>query len=107
MELLLFYLNKKGRDNMEIMNFIPENLMILIASIYVVGVFLKQSAIKDKWITVILMIFGITFAVLLTIINSQYKVLYEAVINGILQGILCWGVAVGVNQTIKQVKKEE
>lgn len=92
---------------MEIMNFIPENLMILIASIYVVGVFLKKSAIKDKWITVILMIFGITFAVLLTIINSQYKVLYEAVINGILQGILCWGVAVGVNQTIKQVKKED
>ena len=90
---------------MEIMNFIPENLMILIASIYVVGAFLKQSAVKDKWIPIALMIFGVTFAVLLTIINS--KVLYEAIVNGILQGILCWGVAVGINQTIKQVKKEE
>ena len=37
---------------MEIMNFIPENLMILIASIYVVGAFLKQSAVKDKWIPI-------------------------------------------------------
>ncbi len=39
--------------------------------------------------------------------SSEYKVLYEAIVNGILQGILCWGVAVGINQTIKQVKKEE
>lgn len=107
MELLLFYSNKKGREKMEIMNFIPENLMILIASTYVVGAFLKQSAVKDKWIPIALMIFGVTFAVLLTIINSEYKVLYEAIVNGILQGILCWGAAIGINQTIKQVKKEE
>ena len=53
------------------------------------------------------MLFGITFAVLLSIINAQYKINLEVIVNGILQGILCWGVSVGVNQTIKQLNKEE
>ena len=82
--------------------------MILIVAIYVVGVFLKKmNSVPDKYITLILMFFGITFAVLLDIINSQYKVALDVTVNGILQGILCWGVAVGVNQTTKQLNKEE
>lgn len=89
-----------------LLTFIPENLLILVAAIYVVGVFLKKlESVKDNYITIILMAFAITFAVLLNLINSQYKVLYEAVINAVLQGILCWGVAVGVNQTYKQINK--
>ena len=91
-----------------LMTFIPENLLILIAAIYVFGIWLKKlETVKDNYITVILMIFAITFAVLLNLINSQYKVMYEAVVNAILQGILCWGVAVGLNQTYKQLNKSE
>ena len=68
------------------------------------GIFLKRlERVKDNYITVILMLFAITFAVLLNLINGQYKVIYEASINAILQGILCWGVAVGINQTAKQI----
>lgn len=90
-----------------LLKFIPENLMILIVVIYVVGLFLKKiDSVPDKYITLILMIFGITFAILLDIINSQYKVALDVVVNGILQGILCWGVAVGINQTTKQLSKE-
>lgn len=89
-----------------LLTFIPENLLILIAAIYVIGIFLKKlESVKDNYITVILMLFAITFAVLLNIINGQYKVLYEAVINAILQGILCWGVAIGINQTKKQINR--
>lgn len=89
-----------------LLTFIPENLLILIASIYVLGIFLKKlNSVKDNYITLILMVFAITFAVLLNIVNSQYKVLYEAIINAILQGILCWGVAVGINQTAKQISR--
>lgn len=89
-----------------LMTFIPENLLILIAAIYVFGIWLKKlETVKDNYITVILMLFAITFAVLLNLINSQYKVMYEAIVNAILQGILCWGVAVGVNQTYKQLNK--
>jgi len=91
-----------------LLNFIPENLVILITAAYVLGMFLKKlESIKDKYITSILMLFCITFAVLLNIVNSEYKVLYEATINAVLQGILCWGVSVGINQTAKQLGKEE
>ena len=82
--------------------------MILIVVIYVVLIFLKKTdKVKDNYITIILMIFGITFAILLDVINSQYKVALDVIVNGILQGILCWGVAVGVNQTAKQLGKKD
>jgi Na+/H+ antiporter NhaC len=95
-------------DFTNLIKFIPEYLFILVVTIYVVGIFLKKiEIIKDKWITVILLLFGITFAILLSIINAQYKVALDVIVNGILQGILCWGVSIGVNQTIKQANKEE
>lgn len=68
-----------------LLNFILENLMILIVAIYVVGVFLKKiNSVPDKYITLVLMLFGITFTVLLDIINSQYKVALDVAVNGIL-----------------------
>jgi uncharacterized membrane protein YagU involved in acid resistance len=92
----------------DLTTFVPSNLAILVAGIYVMGMFLKKTEkIKDNYITIILMIFSITFAALLVIINQQYKTLFEAIINGILQGILCWGVAIGINQTAKQINKDE
>ena len=95
-------------DLSNIMDFIPQNFVILIISIYVLGIFFKRiEAVKDKWITVILLLVGITCAVLLSIINAEYKIALDVIVNGILQGILCWGVSVGVNQTIKQVQKSE
>lgn len=93
---------------LNILDFLKEGYFIVIVALYVVGIFLKKlESIKDKWITTILMLLGITIAVLLTIINAQYKVNLEVILNGVLQGILCWGVAVGVNQTVKQIGKEE
>lgn len=89
-----------------LLTFIPETLLILIAAIYVLGIFLKKlKSVKDNYITLILMVFAITFAVLLNIFNSQYKGIYEAIINSILQGVLCWGVAIGINQTGKQISR--
>lgn len=91
-----------------LLTFIPEFLLILIVGIYVLGVFLKEiKSIPDKYIVSILMLFGITVAVLLNIINAQYKVSLDVIVNGVLQGILCWGVAVGINQTSKQLNKNE
>lgn len=91
-----------------LLTFIPEFLLIVIVATYVVGVFLKKiESVPDKYITSLLMLFGITFAVLLNIINAKYKVALDVIVNGILQGILCWGVAVGINQTSKQLKKSE
>ena len=83
---------------MDIIKFIPEQLLILVASIYVLGVFLKRiESIKDKYITIILMAFSIVLSLILQGLNA----------TAFLQGILCWGVAIGINQTAKQLWKEE
>lgn len=80
-----------------ILNFIPEELLILIAATYVFGVFLKKlERVNDKYITSILMMFSVIFSMVLSGLSA----------TAFLQGILCWGVAVGVNQTAKQLKKE-
>ena len=81
-----------------LLTFIPENLIILIVATYVLGIFLKKlETVKDKYITIILMIFCIIFSLILTGFSSV----------AILQGILCWGVGVGINPTSKQLKKVE
>lgn len=88
--------------------FLPTYLMIVVAAIVVLGfAFKKSNVINDKYITFLLLIFGITFAVLLDIINQEYKTMYEAFVYGILHGIICWGVSVAGHQTFKQLQKEE
>lgn len=91
-----------------LLTFIPEHLLILIVATYVVGIFLKRAEnFKDTKITIALMIFCIIGSILLTLVNTEYKRLFDATVNAFFQGILCWGVAVGVNQTAKQLKKDE
>lgn len=81
---------------MDLIKFIPEQLLIVVAATYVVGVFLKQiQVIKDNLIPVILLTFAVVFSLLISGLNA----------NSALLGILCWGVAVGINQTDKQIKK--
>ncbi|KEZ88078.1 hypothetical protein IO99_03745 [Clostridium sulfidigenes] len=93
---------------MDLMTFVPEHLLILIVATYVVGVFLKKiENFQDRYITIALMVFCITFAILLTLVNAEYKRMFDAIVNAILQGILCWGVSVGINQTYKQISKQE
>lgn len=88
--------------------FLPTYLMIVVAAIVVLGfAFKKSNVINDKYITFLLLIFGMTFAVLLDIINQEYKTMYEAFVYGVLHGIICWGISVAGHQTFKQLQKEE
>lgn len=88
--------------------FLPTYLMIVVAAIVVLGfAFKKSNVINDKYITFLLLIFGITFGVLLDIINQEYKTISEAFVYGILHGIICWGISVASHQTFKQLQKEE
>ena len=88
--------------------FLPTYLMIVVAAIVVLGfAFKKSNVINDKYITFLLLIFGITFAVLLDIINQEYKTMYEAFVYGVLHGIICWGISVAGHQTFLQLQKEE
>ena len=89
------------------MEYIPSYMYILVVALYILGTILKASSVPDKYIVYVLLITGITIAVLLNIINAQYKTALEAVVNGLLQGVICWGVAVGGNQLYKQAIKNE
>lgn len=82
---------------MNLISFLPEQLFILIAAIYVLGIILKKTEkIVDNYIPLILVVFAIIFSVSIQ----------EFTPHAILQGILCWGVSVGINQTTKQLTKE-
>ncbi|MDU3535771.1 MAG: phage holin family protein, partial [Clostridium perfringens] len=73
---------------------------ILIAASYVLGIFLKKiESVKDKYITIILMLFCIIVSIVLDKFSN--------IPMELLQGILCWGASVGINQTGKQLLKQE
>ncbi len=69
-----------------LLTLIPEFLLIVIVVIYVFGAFLKGlKVVPDKYIVSILMLLGTTAAVLLNIINAQYKVSLDVIVNRILR----------------------
>ena len=83
---------------MDFQNYILDQALILIPVVYTLGLFLKKSrVIKNKYIPLILLFFGIALSLLLIGLNVQ----------GIIQGILVSGTAVFANQIIKQSLKQE
>lgn len=79
---------------MEIMNFIPSTLFILIVASNILGTFLKQiKIVKDNYIPLILLIFTVTFSILILGVSPE----------SILQGILTWGASIGIHQTVHQL----
>ncbi|CEO27206.1 phage holin family protein [Paraclostridium sordellii] len=76
-----------------IIKFIPEKLLILVASLYVIGMFLKKTPkIKDWSIPWILLVLGISFSIPIMGFNA----------TSILQGIICSFGAIATNQLVKQ-----
>lgn len=83
---------------MDFMNYISDNALVLIPCIYIIGLILKQSlTISDKYIPLILLVFGEAGALMLMGLNS----------NAVIQGILITGATVYANQVVKQVGKSE
>ncbi len=82
---------------MDFMKYITENALVLVPALYVIGMFLKNSEVKDKLIPWILLILGLGGSIALNGAN----------IDSIIQGILVTGATVLGNQLVKQVKKDE
>lgn len=84
---------------MEIISYIIENRLVLVPVLYIVGEFIKRTEfIKDKFIPLILLFFGIVISLAMG---------GDTAINSIIQGILVAGATVLGNQIVKQVQKEE
>ncbi|HBG7355585.1 TPA: phage holin family protein [Clostridioides difficile] len=80
-------------DNL--ISFIPEQLLILVAALSIIGKGCKKyKQLDNKYIPIILLVLGIVFSIWMLGFNP----------SSILQGILCWGVAIGANQVYKQLK---
>lgn len=83
----------------DFIKFIPEHLLILVAGLYVMGIFFKKMEyIKDNLIPLLLMAMALIFSCLLSKELSPLA---------LLQGILCWGASIGINQFAKQTFGEK
>ncbi len=96
---------------MNIFDYIKPGLLILIPALYFVGVGLKKvTAVADKWIPLILGGAGVILAAVWVLASSpmgSWQEVLLAVFTAVVQGILCAGASVFVNQLIKQNKKDK
>lgn len=94
---------------MDFVQYIKPELFILIPVLYLIGVALKKSTIKDKFIPLLLGATGIVLALIWVLASCDYhgKEVFTAVFTAITQGILCAGASVYANQIVKQITKKE
>ena len=91
----------------QILNFISPGLIILVAVVYCLGIFLKSSQIKDKYIPVTLLVASISLTIAYMACIEGMGINSTVIVNGFVQGILIASVAVYGNQLLKQAKKGE
>lgn len=82
---------------MDIMKYLTEQALILMPVLYVIGMMLKNSQLKDKFIPWVLLVIGIAGSVGISGISVQ----------SVIQGVLVTGATVFTNQLIKQIGKDE
>ena len=77
--------------------YISENALLMIPVLNIIGMIIKNTEkIPDKYIPIILLLFGILGAVAIMGISPE----------SVIQGVLITGTAVYGNQVFKQLKKE-
>lgn len=83
---------------MDLIKFVPEQLLILVAALYVLGMFLKSSPKVQDWsIPWVLLIVGIVGAIGIEGVS----------VLAVIEGVICVGVAVLTNQLIKQTSDRD
>ena len=91
----------------QILSFISPALIILVAVVYCLGVFLKSSQVKDKYIPLILLASSIVLTIAYMAFIQKVGFNPTVIVDGLIQGILIASIAVYGNQVIKQVRKDE
>lgn len=95
----------------QIMNYVKPELIVVAVVLYFIGMGLKQSQmVKDKYIPLILGGIGIALCTVWVFASCPISTGQEiamAVFTAIVQGILVAGLSTYVNQTIKQIGKNE
>ncbi|MCI8497718.1 MAG: hypothetical protein HFE85_05675 [Clostridiales bacterium] len=95
---------------MDFTTYIAPELLVLVPVLYLFGALLKKSAVKDKWIPLLLGAAGVTLSavyVLASVPVSGWNEALTATFTAVTQGILTAGASVYINQVMLQGKKEE
>lgn len=95
---------------MDLEEFIKPELLILIPVLYIVGLGLKKSKLRDNLIPLVLGGISIILSTAWVIATSNISTLNDvayAMFVSITQGILSAGASVYINQIYIQSKKEE
>ncbi len=93
---------------MQIYDYIKPELLTLIPVLYLLGLGLKKSKVKDNFIPIILGVVSVLLSalwIIATIDILTVKDIALAIFTSVTQGILISGASVYVNQLYKQSKK--
>lgn len=93
---------------MEYQEYIKSELLVLVPVLYIIGLGLKKSKMKDKWIPLVLGLTSIALSAAWVIATSQITNIKEvaaALFTSVTQGILAAGASVYVNQLYLQANK--
>lgn len=93
---------------MEYQEYIKSELLVLVPVLYIIGLGLKKSKMKDKWIPLVLGLTSISLSAAWVIATSQITNIKEvaaALFTSVTQGILAAGASVYINQLYLQANK--
>ena len=94
---------------MNYQDYIKTELLILVPVLYIVGIGLKKSPLRDKLIPVFLGIIDIVLSAIWVLATTEIHTLPEvaaAIFTSVTQGIMTAGASVYANQIYVQSKKE-
>ena len=95
---------------MDYQEYIKTELLILIPVIYLIGLGIKKSNLKDKWIPLVLGIISVGLSFIWIVSTESIvgiKECLSAFFTAVTQGVLIAGTSVYANQIYVQTKKEE
>lgn len=95
---------------MNFQQFIKPELFILIPVLYFVGIGIKKSSIKDKYIPIILGLISIFVSGVYLLATNEINGVQDfatALFTAITQGVLCAAASVYADQLIKQSLKKD
>lgn len=93
---------------MDYQEYIKSELLVLVPVLYIIGMGLKKSKLKDKWIPMVLGIISVTLSAIWVIATSQITNMQEvaaALFTAVTQGILAAGASVYASQLHIQAHK--
>lgn len=93
-----------------LLQFINDNLMIMVAVSYVFGEYLKNSKVKDENIPKYVLVFSIVLCLIKICATreiSKLSDILDIIFASITQGTITAGMAVFSNQLIKQNRKKK